>query len=32
VRVAHAMSKPTLERAFGVYLLIVGSRFAISLL
>jgi uncharacterized membrane protein YfcA len=32
VRVAHAMSKRTLERAFGVYLLIVGSRFAISLL
>ncbi len=32
VRAAHAMSKSTLERAFGVYLLIVGSRFAISLL
>jgi uncharacterized membrane protein YfcA len=32
VRVAHAMSKRTLERAFGVYLLIVGTRFAISLL
>jgi len=32
VRVAHAMSKRTLERAFGVYLLIVGSRFAISLM
>jgi uncharacterized protein len=32
VRVAHAMSKRTLERAFGVYLLIVGARFAISLL
>jgi uncharacterized membrane protein YfcA len=32
VRVAHAMSKRTLERAFGVYLLIVGSRFAVSLI
>ena len=32
VKVAHAMSKRTLERAFGVYLLIVGTRFAISLL
>jgi uncharacterized membrane protein YfcA len=32
VRVAHAMSKRTLERAFGVYLFIVGTRFAISLL
>ncbi len=32
VRAAHAMSKRTLELAFGVYMLIVGSRFAISLL
>jgi uncharacterized membrane protein YfcA len=32
VRAAHAMSKRTLEMAFGAYLLIVGSRFAISLL
>src|ERR1700682_6523633 len=32
VRAAHAMSKRTLEMAFGCYLLIVGSRFAISLL
>jgi uncharacterized membrane protein YfcA len=32
VRAAHAMSKRTLEMAFGVYLLIVGTRFAISLL
>jgi len=32
VRVAHAMSKKTLERAYGSYLLIVGTRFAISLL
>jgi uncharacterized protein len=32
VRAAHAMSKRTLEMAFGVYLFIVGSRFAISLL
>jgi uncharacterized protein len=32
VRAAHAMSKRTLELAFGVYLLIVGSRFVISLL
>ena len=31
-RVAHAMSKRTLEVAFGVYLFIVGSRFVISLL
>src|SRR5579859_306192 len=28
VRVAHAMSKKTLERSYGAYLLIVGSRFA----
>jgi uncharacterized membrane protein YfcA len=32
VRVAHAMSKRTLEAAFGCYLFIVGSRFVISLL
>jgi uncharacterized membrane protein YfcA len=32
VRVAHAMSKRTLELAFGSYLFIVGSRFVISLL
>jgi uncharacterized membrane protein YfcA len=32
VRAAHAMSKRTLEMAFGTYLFIVGSRFAISLL
>jgi uncharacterized membrane protein YfcA len=31
VRVAHAMSKRTLEMAFGCYLLIVGSRFVLSL-
>jgi uncharacterized protein len=32
VRAAHAMSKRTLETAFGCYLLIVGSRFVFSLL
>jgi uncharacterized membrane protein YfcA len=32
VRAAHAMSKRTLEIAFGWYLFIVGSRFTISLL
>jgi uncharacterized protein len=32
VRAAHAMSKRTLEMAFGCYLLIVGSRFVVSLL
>jgi uncharacterized protein len=32
VRAAHAMSKRTLEIAFGCYLLIVGSRFVFSLL
>ena len=32
VRAAHAMSKRTLETAFGCYLLIVGSRFVLSLL
>ena len=31
VRVAHAMSKRTLEMAFGSYLFIVGSRFVLSL-
>jgi uncharacterized protein len=31
VRAAHAMSKRTLEMAFGCYMLIVGSRFLISL-
>ncbi|HEY4987510.1 MAG TPA: sulfite exporter TauE/SafE family protein [Bradyrhizobium sp.] len=31
VRVAHAMSKRTLEVAFGCYLFIVGARFAFSL-
>ena len=32
VKVAHAMSKKTLERAYGAYLFIVGARFVISLL
>src|ERR1700712_348916 len=32
VRAAHAMSKRALELAFGSYLLIVGSRFVVSLL
>ena len=32
VKAAHAMSKRTLEMAFGLYLFIVGSRFVISLL
>jgi uncharacterized protein len=32
VRAAHAMSKRTLEIAFGCYLFVVGSRFVISLL
>ena len=31
VRAAHAMSKRTLEAAFGCYLFIVGSRFVLSL-
>jgi uncharacterized membrane protein YfcA len=31
VGAAHAMSKKTLERAFGTYMLIVGTRFAITL-
>jgi uncharacterized protein len=32
VKVAHAMSKRTLELAFGSYMFIVGGRFAVSLL
>jgi uncharacterized membrane protein YfcA len=32
VKAAHAMSKRVLEIAFGLYLLIVGGRFVISLL
>jgi uncharacterized membrane protein YfcA len=32
VKAAHAMSKRTLEMAYGCYLFIVGSRFLISLL
>jgi uncharacterized membrane protein YfcA len=32
VRAAHAMSRRTLETAFGTYLFIVGSRFVVSLL
>ncbi len=32
VRAAHAMSKRTLEMAFGCYLFIVGGRFVISLI
>ncbi|TMK51673.1 MAG: sulfite exporter TauE/SafE family protein, partial [Alphaproteobacteria bacterium] len=32
VKAAHAMSKRTLEVAFGCYLFIVGARFVISLL
>jgi uncharacterized membrane protein YfcA len=32
VRAAHAMSKRTLETAFGCYLFIVGSRFVIALI
>src|SRR6266702_3945490 len=31
VRAAHAMSKRTLETAFGCYLFVVGSRFVMSL-
>ena len=31
VKAAHAMSKRTLEVAFGCYLLTVGSRFVLSL-
>src|SRR3982075_2714289 len=32
VRAAHAMTKRTLEAAFGVYMFIVGGRFVVSLL
>jgi uncharacterized membrane protein YfcA len=32
VKAAHAMSKRTLEVAFGSYMFIVGGRFVISLL
>lgn len=32
VRAAHAMSKRTLEMAFGTYMFIVGGRFVVSLL
>jgi uncharacterized membrane protein YfcA len=32
VKAAHAMSKRTLEMAFGCYLFVVGSRFVVSLL
>jgi uncharacterized protein len=32
VKAAHAMSKRTLELAFGCYLFVVGSRFVVSLL
>ncbi len=32
VRAAHAMSKRTLEMAFGTYMFVVGGRFVISLL
>jgi uncharacterized membrane protein YfcA len=32
VKAAHAMSRRTLEMAFGIYLFIVGGRFVISLL
>jgi uncharacterized protein len=32
VRAAHAMSKRSLELAFGTYLFIVGGRFVVSLL
>ena len=32
VKAAHGMSKRTLEMAFGCYMLIVGSRFVISLI
>ena len=32
VKTAHAMSRRTLEVAFGRYLFLVGSRFAASLL
>jgi uncharacterized protein len=32
VKAAHAMSKRTLELAFGSYMFIVGGRFVVSLL
>lgn len=32
VKAAHAMSKRTLETAFGIYLFVVGSRFVVALL
>ena len=32
VKVAHGMTKRALEKAFGIYLLIVSSRFVVSLL
>ena len=32
VKAAHGMSKRTLEMAFGCYMLIVGSRFVVSLI
>jgi len=32
VKVAHTLSKRTLETAFGIYLFVVGSRFVIALL
>ncbi|MGB3864586.1 MAG: sulfite exporter TauE/SafE family protein [Xanthobacteraceae bacterium] len=32
VRAAHRLSKRTLETAFGLYLMVIGSRFVISLL
>ena len=31
VKVAHALSKSTLEKAFGLYLLAMGARFFIAL-
>ncbi len=31
VRVAHAMSRKTLERAYGAYLFLAGARFVVSL-
>jgi uncharacterized membrane protein YfcA len=32
VKTAHAMSRRTLETAFGIYLFVVGSRFVVALL
>jgi uncharacterized membrane protein YfcA len=32
VKAAHAMSKRTLEMAFGCYMFLVGARFVVSLL